>query len=115
MNTSTQSVWEIIGEALFDDEPLAADLEKIFAQDYRLFLSEEQRKALYSNSVKLYVLEKLKEWYDWLPNTTMNLIGGELALEAVKVVDWQLVAEMVREHFESEKSHATGQDPLRTR
>ena len=105
MNKYTQGVWEIIGEALFDDETLLADLKKILLKDYRLFLSsDEQVRQVYCNTLKEYFLEKLQQWYEWLPNTTINLIGGELALAAFKAVEWHLIAEKIRQQFER-KNH----------
>lgn len=103
MNTYTQGVWEILGEALLDDEALSADLKKILCKDYRMFLSDEQSNQVYTNTVQEYFLEKLNQWYDWLPPTTINLIGGQLTLEAFKAVEWPLIAEQVREHFEREQ------------
>src|SRR5689334_20992978 len=107
MNSYTQGVWEIIAEALFDDESLSADLKKILCKDYRLFLSEEQSRQVYTNSLQAYFLDKLHQWYNWLPATTINLIGGELAQEAFKTVEWHLIAEQVRQRFEREESLCT--------
>jgi hypothetical protein len=83
---------------------LLADLKKILRKDYRMFLSsDEQISQVYCNTLQEYFLEKLNEWYEWLPNTPINLIGGELALEAFKAVEWHRIAEEIRRHFEREK------------
>jgi hypothetical protein len=103
MNTFTQGVWEVIRDALVDDEALLADLKKLLLRDYRLFLSAEQSGQVYGNTLQAYVLEKLQQWYDWLPNAPIHLIGGELALEAFKAVEWGEIAAELQHQFERER------------
>ncbi len=103
MNTFTQGVWEVMREALIDDEALLADLKRLLLKDYGLFLSAEQSVQVYTNTLQSYFLEKFNQWYDWLPNSTINLIGGELAQEAFKAVEWESLAEALQHQFEREK------------
>jgi hypothetical protein len=103
MNTFTQGVWEVVREALVDDEALLADLKKLLLKDYRPFLSADQSGQVYSNTLKAYFLEKLQQWYEWLPETPINLIGGELALEAFQAVEWEFLAGELRQQFERER------------
>ena len=107
MNSCTQGVWEILAEALFDDEAVSAALKQIVCKDYRLFLSEEQSRQVYANTLHEYFLEQIQQWYDWLPTPTIHLIAGELAQEAFKAVEWRLIAEQVRQHFEREEESCT--------
>ena len=99
MNTCTQGVWEVINEAIVDDETLLADLKKILLKEYAPFLTSEQSVQVNTNTLQSYFLDKLNQWYDWLPNTTINLLGGELAREAFKGVDWSSIADELRKQL----------------
>lgn len=96
MDTFTTAVWDVINEAIVDDEALLEDLKKLLLKDYRPFLSSDQSGQMYTNTLQGYFLEKLHQWYDWLPNTTINLIGSDLALVAFKEIDWHFIAGELR-------------------
>jgi len=99
MNTFTQAVWDVINEALDDDEELLADVQKILLREYKPFLNVEQAVEVNIHALKTYFLDKLNQWIDWLPDTTSNVLFGELAKEAVQEVYWSYVAALLQERF----------------
>ena len=99
MNTFTQAVWDVINEALDDDEELLADVQKILLREYKPFLNVEQAVEVNIHALKTYFLDKLNQWYEWLPDTTINSLFGELAKEAVQEVYWSYVAALLQERF----------------
>ncbi len=42
-----------------------------------------------------FLLEELTTWYEWLPNTPISQIGGELAMEAFATVNFRHRASLV--------------------
>ena len=92
MNTYTEAIWEVIS----DTPELLAELTTIMGKQYQPFLGEAQAYRVNTHKLQAYVLEKLNEWFEWLPDTPVNLIGGALALEALQAVDWSDIALQVR-------------------
>ena len=88
MNTYTEALWEVIDEALDDDEALFADVKTILFKEYTPFLTTEKAREVNILTLKTYIVEKLNQWYAWLPDTSINRIGGELALHSVQEVYW---------------------------
>jgi hypothetical protein len=99
MNTFTQAVWEVLNEALDDDEELLADVQKILLREYKPFLNVAQAGEVHIHQLQTYFLDKLNEWIAWLPDTTSNSLFGELAKEAVQEVYWSVVAALLQERF----------------
>jgi|SRR5712692_10082274 len=99
MNRFTQAAWDVINEAIVEDEALLADLKKILLREYAPFLSTEQSFHVNSNALHAYFLVKFTQWYEWLPETTIHLLGGELAQEAFQEVDWSSLARELRQQF----------------
>ena len=99
MNTFTQAVWEVLNEALDDDEALLADVQKILLREYKPFLNVEQAGDVNIHALKTYFLDKLNQWYAWLPDTSIHSLFGELAKEAVQEVYWSVVAALLQERF----------------
>ena len=88
MSTITDTIWDIIT----DNDELHAELTRIMRKEYEPFLTHN--KATYVNTYKLeqHIHEELTKWYEWLPDTATSQIGGELAMEAFRLVDWKHIA-----------------------
>ena len=99
MNKFTQAMWEMIHEALDDDEELLADVQKILLREYKPFLNVEQALEVNIHRLQTYFLDKLNELIDWLPDTTINSFFGKLAKEALQEVYWSYVAAQLQERF----------------
>lgn len=99
MDTFTTAVWDVINEAIVEDETLLADLKKILFKEYAPFLPTEQSLPVNTHALQAYFLDKLQQWCEWLPNTTINSIGSELALEAFQEVDWPSIAGELRKQL----------------
>ena len=91
MNTITEIVWDIIT----DNEALLSELTRIMCQEYEPFLSKDKAATVNTFKLENYLREELTEWYEWLPDTPINQIGGELAMEAFADVDWRHRAALV--------------------
>ena len=91
MSTITDTIWDIITE----NDELHAELTRIMRQEYEPFLTWEKAKAVNTCKLEQYIREELTKWYQWLPDTPINNIGGELAMEALRGVDWQHIATLV--------------------
>ena len=101
MNPFTKAVWDVLNEELDEDNELLADLKTILLKEYAPFLTKEQSVTVNTHALQAYFLDKLNQWYEWLPNTTINLLGGELALEAFQAVDWSYLAAELRKQLTS--------------
>ncbi len=101
MNKFTQAVWEVINEALDEDEELLADLRAIMFKEYKPFLTTQQALEVNIHALKTYFLDKLNQWVEWLPDTPINLLGGELAKEALQEVYWSYLAGLLQERLAS--------------
>ena len=99
MNKFTQAIWEVINEALDEDNELLADLRAIIFKEYKPFLTEEQTLQANIHALQTYFLDKLNQWVEWLPDTTINLLGSELALAALKEVCWSVLAGLLQEQL----------------
>ena len=93
----TDTVWEIIT----DNDELHAELTKIMRKEYEPFLTHD--KATYVNTYKLeqYVRDELIKWYEWLPDSAISQIGGELAMEAFRLVDWKHIAGYILDELQA--------------
>lgn len=95
MNPFTELVWEVIlGSPEFMEQ-----LTDIMKRDHKPFAFASAEQSFQANAKMLegYVREGLDNWYDWLPDTPINRIGGGLAVEMLTCVDWDHLARLVRE------------------
>ena len=99
MNQFTQAIWAVINEALDEDNELLADLRAIVLKEYKPFLTEVQTLQANIHQLQTYFLEKLNQWYQWLPDTTINQLGSELALQAFQEVYWSVLAGLLQERL----------------
>ena len=90
-NKITEIVWDIIT----DNEELLAELTRIMCQEYKQFLSRDMATTVNTYQLEHYLLEELTTWYEWLPNTPISQIGGELAMEAFATVNFRHRASLV--------------------
>lgn len=97
MNPFTALVWEVIQ----DSPEFLERLTDIMKQDHRPFSFASAEQAFQANAKMLegYVREELDTWYDWLPDTPINRIGGGLAVEMLDSVDWDHLARLVQENI----------------
>jgi hypothetical protein len=93
MNPFTELVWEVIAGS----PELLAQLAAIMKREYTPFLSGEKAFQANAGMLERRIREELDTWYEWLPDTPMNRIGGGLALEVLGSVDWDGVARLVQE------------------
>ncbi len=93
MNVFTQAVWKVIKE----DEELLAELRLILRQDHLFCLNAAQAFEANTHLLTERILARFRRWLDWLPTLPTSLIGLALAEEAMKAVQWPLLAEKVRE------------------
>jgi hypothetical protein len=101
MNKFTEALWEGLNVALDDDEELLADLKKLLFKEYTPFLTPEQALQVNIHALQTYVQDLLNKWYAWLPDTTSNQLGGELALAALQEVYWSVLAGLLQERLAS--------------
>jgi hypothetical protein len=90
-NKITEIVWDIVS----DNEALLSELTKIMCQEYKPFLSKDMATTVNTYQLEHYLWEELTKWYEWLPDTPINQIGGELAMEAFANVNWRHRAGLV--------------------
>jgi hypothetical protein len=95
MNPFTELVWDVVTGCPEFLEQLSA----IMQREYKPFLEGE--KAFQANTKMLegYIRAELDKWYDWLPDTPINRIGGDLAVEMLDSVDWNHLARLVAENI----------------
>ena len=103
MNKFTEALWEVLDEALDDDEQLLADLKTILLKEYKPFLTTEPslQQEVNIHSLKSYFLDKFNQWVNWLPGTTINILGTSLAEEALSEIYWSTLAILLQERFTS--------------
>ena len=99
MNTCTQVLWEVLNEALGEDHELLADLTHILFKEYKPFLTTQQALEVNIHALQTYVLDKIQQWVDWLPDTPINQLGSELAQAALKEVYWSVLAGLLQERL----------------
>lgn len=97
MNPFTELVWEVIQNSPEFFEQLIA----IMKREYKpfSFVSEEQAFQANAKMLEGRIREELDKWYDWLPDTPINRVGGGLAVEMLESVDWDCLARLVQEHI----------------
>ena len=98
MNTST--ITEIIWDIITDNDELLEELTRIMRQEYEPFLPKEKATTVNTYKLEHYLREELTKWYEWLPDTPINQIGGELAMEALRNVDWRHIASLVLDRLQ---------------
>src|SRR5260221_9180024 len=91
MSTVTENMWDII---TVNDE-LHSELTRIMRQEYEPFLIDEKATTVNTFKLESYLREELAKWYEWLPERPIDMIGGELAMEALRHVDWRHVASLI--------------------
>jgi hypothetical protein len=96
MNKITEIVWDIIT----DNEALLSELTRIMCQEYEPFLTWEKAKTVNTYKLEHFMREELTKWYEWLPDTPINQIGGELAIEAFRCVDFRHIASLVLDRLQ---------------
>ena len=69
-------------------------------QEYEPFLTWEKAKTVNTYKLEQNVREELTKWYQWLSETPINQIGGELATEALRHVDWKHVASLILDELQ---------------
>jgi len=91
MNRFTATIWDVIA----DDDTLLAELGALMRKQYPPFLSQEQ--AIKANTYQLeeHMVAEITKWYEWLPDTPINAIGGELVMDVLRDVEWYLIAALV--------------------
>ena len=101
MNTFTQVIWEVLNEALDEDNELLADLTHILFKEYKPFLTTQQALEVNIHALKTYFLDKIQQWVDWLPDTPINQLGAAFAQEALSQVYWSALAALLQERLAS--------------
>jgi hypothetical protein len=91
MNSVTTTVWDVIT----GDESLLAELTAIMRKEYKPFLSREQAIQVNTHQLEQHLIEEMTKWYEWLPATPINHIGGELAMALLNAVEWSHIAELL--------------------
>ncbi|MGH2497281.1 MAG: hypothetical protein ACRDIV_21485 [Ktedonobacteraceae bacterium] len=95
MNPFTQLVWDVI----HDSPEFLETLTAIMKREYKPFLAGEQAFQANAKMLEGYTREELDTWYEWLPDTPINRIGGGLAVEMLDCVAWDHVARLVQEYI----------------
>lgn len=93
MNPFTVLVWDVIQ----DSPEFLEQLIAIMKREYKPFLSGEQAFQANAKALESHIREELDKWYEWLPDTPVNCIGGGLAVEMLDSVDWDHLARLVQE------------------
>jgi hypothetical protein len=95
MNPFTALAWDVIHDSPVFLEQLTA----IMKREYKPFLIGEQAFQANAKMLEQHIREELDKWYEWLPDTPINRIGGGLAVEMLDSVDWDHLARLVEEHI----------------
>src|SRR5260370_33733029 len=88
MNRFTETVWDVIA----DEDTLLAELGAIMRQQYPPFLSPEQAIKANASQLEQQMIAEMTRWYEWLPDTPIHHIGGELVMDVLPDVEWSLIA-----------------------
>ena len=94
MNPFTALIWNV----MLDSPAFLEQLTAIMKRDHKPFLIGEQAFQANAKMLECHIREELDKWYDWLPDTPINRIGGGLAVEMLDCVDWDHLARMVQEN-----------------
>jgi len=93
MNPFTALVWDVIAE----NEELLEELTAIMRQEHKPFLTQEQAFTANTHILKSHLLAKFTKWLEWLPTLPIDQIGCALAEEAIGFVEWDYIAQQLRE------------------
>lgn len=93
MNPFTQLVWDVVTDCPEFLEQLAS----LMRREYTPFLTGEKAFQANARMLEQHLRQELDTWYDWLPETPINRIGGGLALEMLDCVDFDHLARLVQE------------------
>ena len=96
MSTITGIMWDIITE----NDELHAELTRIMCQEYEPFLTHDKATTVNTFKLESYVREEFTKWYEWLPERPIDMIGGELAMEALRHVDWKHLASLILDELQ---------------
>jgi hypothetical protein len=96
MNNITEIVWDIIT----DNEALLSELTRIMCQEYEPFLTDDKATTVNTFKLESYFRGELAKWYEWLPERPIDMIGGELAMEALRHVDWKHLASLILDELQ---------------
>lgn len=113
MNPFTALVWEV----LLDSPQFLETLTAIMKREYKPFLLTPDA-TFRANAIMLaqHIRQELDKWYDWLPDTPINRIGGGLAVEMLDCVDFDHLARLVAEQeLQNNVSALTIPTPTTTR
>lgn len=94
MNPFTELVWDSLG----DSPELLEQLSAIMKREYKPFLTGAQAFQANTTALEHHLREELDKWYEWLPDTSINRIGGGLAVGIIDLVDWDQVGRLVLEN-----------------
>ena len=97
MSTITDTIWDIVT----DNEELHAELTRIMCQEYEPFLTHDKATTVNTFKLESYFREEFTKWYEWLPDTAISQIGGELAMEAFRLVDWKHIASLILDELQA--------------
>lgn len=92
MNPFTALVLDVIRNSPEFLEQLTA----IMKREYKPFLSGEKAFQANAKMLECHIREELDKWYEWLPDTPINRIGGGLAVEMLDSVDWDHLARLMQ-------------------
>jgi hypothetical protein len=106
MNRFTTTVWDVIA----DDDTLLAELGAIMRKQYPLFLSPEQTVKANTYQLEQQMVAEVTKWYEWLPATPINALGGELVMDVLQDVEWYLIAALVLANAEQEAAVLSQED-----
>ena len=95
MNPFTALVWDVI----HDSPAFLEQLIAIMKREHKPFLSGEKAFRANAKMLECHIREELDKWYDWLPDTPLNRIGGGLAVDMLDSIDWDHLARLVQENI----------------
>jgi hypothetical protein len=81
-------VWDVIT----DNPELLEELSAIMWKDRNPFLSGEQAFKANYHELQAHMQAEINKWFEWLLDTPINHIGGELTLAGFDTVDWSHIA-----------------------
>ena len=96
MSTITEIMWDIIT----DNDELHSELTRIMRQEYEPFLTYDKATTVNTFKLESYFREEFTKWYEWLPERPIDMLGGELAMEALRHVDWKYLASLILEELQ---------------
>ncbi len=91
MNPFTEAVWDV----MTDHPKLLEELSAIMQKKYEPFLPGDKAFSVNARELEQHMIAELTKWFEWLPETPICYLGGELAMAAMETVEWSLIAEFV--------------------